>query len=109
MVSSNTDFCTNVEVLNMVGISNHQSVNCNLKLEKDPYSKTYRDYSCYDYDYLLANLVNIRWDSIYGIIDVNEAVEFFSANILGLFDLHAPLKTVRIKGQPHGLLITPGS
>ncbi|KAG5863063.1 hypothetical protein JTB14_004456 [Gonioctena quinquepunctata] len=77
-----------------------ESLNCNLKLRKEAQPtifKTYRDYSCFDYNSFLADLVNIRWDSIYGIVDVNEAVEFFSASILELFDPHAPLKTVRIE------------
>ncbi|KAG5886739.1 hypothetical protein JTB14_032407 [Gonioctena quinquepunctata] len=105
--------CTNFEVFNMKGISNHHSGNCNSKLEKEAQPtilKTYRDYSYFDDDSFLANLVNIRWDSIYGTVDVNEAIEFLSANILGPFDLHALLKTVRIKKrQPHGYLITSSS
>ncbi|KAG5893326.1 hypothetical protein JTB14_033492 [Gonioctena quinquepunctata] len=40
------------------------------------------------------------WDIIYGPVDDNEAVEFFSADILGPFDLHAPLETVRIERRP---------
>ncbi|KAG5874004.1 hypothetical protein JTB14_028380 [Gonioctena quinquepunctata] len=87
----------------MDGISDHHSVNCNSKLRKEAQPtvfKTYGDYSCFDYDYFPANLVSIRWDSIYGIVNVSEAVEFFSANILGIFVLHAPLKTVRIEKWP---------
>lgn len=60
----------------------------------------YRDFSEFDVDAFCVHLNQINWDYIYSLTDINQMVHFVSSNILTLFDLHAPLKKVRIFKSP---------
>lgn len=103
IISSCPEIFTNVEVLEMDGISDHCIVSCNIKLVKPAQQtlyKTYRDFSKFEHDLFLHDLQGIYWDYIYELEEVDDMVNFLNSNILYLFDIHAPNKTARITKPP---------
>lgn len=103
IISSNLDIIHNTDVLRMDDISDHRLVLCNLNIytnKQNPVFKTYRDYGKFNYENFLFDLHSFNWDLIYSLENVDDMVEFWNTNITLLFDVHAPLKTVRITKSP---------
>lgn len=103
IVSSCPEIAANVEVINMEDISDHCMVNCSIKLIKPKQQilyRTYRDFSKFNYDLFLYDLQTIYWDYIYELDELDDIVDFFSDNVLCLFDIHAPQKTAKITKPP---------
>lgn len=46
------------------------------------------------------DLLNINFDDIYLIDNINDKVKFLTSNINFLFNIHAPLKTIRVSKPP---------
>lgn len=98
IVCSDAYFIKDSTVLRMDGISDHCLVACEVKfskMKKPPVFVTYRDYSHFVYNNFLCDLFAIDWDTIFDIEQVDDMIDFFSKNILLLFDKHAPMKTVK--------------
>ncbi|XP_063914273.1 uncharacterized protein LOC135130782 [Zophobas morio] len=47
-------------------------------------------------DHRLLDLSSIPWDNVFYFPTIDEKLEFLTTNILLLFDIHAPLRTIRI-------------
>ena len=72
---------------------NHQRYN--------PRMIKYRDYKNYDHNELCADMINIDWQPLYEILDVNKALDNLN-NILGeTFSKHAPLIEKRVKWRKY--------
>lgn len=103
IVSSSLDLLLDTEVTNMEGISDHCLVTCTLKIKKSVQPviyRTYRDFSDFNYNLFLCDLFLVDFDFIYSLESVDDMIDFWNSNILKLFDIHAPLKTVRISKAP---------
>ena len=75
-------------------LSDHEIIFCSRKINthKHP-NRTIkcRNYRVYDHHQLQNDANNIDWSPIYGMYDVNRAVDFLQSNLKSLFDKHAPL------------------
>lgn len=103
IVASSMSTAASGEVVRMDGISDHSLVNCKLRISKTrqtPFYKTYRDYSKFSYDSFREDMLKINWNTIYEFSNIDAMVEYLNANLLMLFDIHAPVKTVRISKPP---------
>lgn len=89
-------------------ISDHRVTYCNMNL---PICKqrqkivTFRDFKHFDNDAFHKDLLEINWDSIYYASHIDEKIHILNENIVNLFNIHAPLKTVRVN-KPHAPWLT---
>lgn len=103
IICSDKNFINDVNVINMEEISDHSMVDCSVKLKRNKQHQllhTYRDFSKFDYDIFLVDLFRVNWAMIFELESIDEKVEFWNKNILEVFDMHAPYKTVRISKSP---------
>lgn len=80
-------------------ISDHRLVFCTLNISAPKNKQKFiqiRSFKNIDNDEFAADLQNIPWNHIIHLPDINKKVEFLTNNILGLFDKHAPLRTIRV-------------
>ena len=85
------------------GFSNHDLIYAVFSLNVPKYTPkliTYRDFSKFDSDAFIADANDITWHVIVETNDIDEKVDVFSSLLTGLYDKHAPLKTVRAKHPP---------
>jgi len=99
LVTSDSRIISDVNVVNMHDVSDHYLTTCNLLVNKPvsiPRFHTFRDFKYFNYHWFVEHVSVIDWDLIYEFTDINLMVDFLVKNIKGLFDLHAPVRTVRI-------------
>lgn len=103
IITSSNNIVVESNVLKMDDISDHSLVTCNLKIKKDkqePKFFTFRDFSKFNYHDFLQDLYSINWGHIYLLENIDEMLQFWNNNLLHLFNIHAPFKTVRATKQP---------
>lgn len=96
---SDEELLSSTGVYDMHGITDHRLTYADLKFCVDkpcPKYYTYRDFKNFDYNEFLLSLYNVDWDFIYILPDVDSKVQFMSNTLVNLFNLHAPLRTIRI-------------
>lgn len=54
---------------------------------------TFRDYRNFNYDILEEKFFHINWSDIYGLISVDDQVEFLQKNILSLYNDTVPIRS----------------
>src|SRR5699024_7433734 len=99
MISSNKDIVSEVSVDHSINLSDHALVKCTLNViltKPKPILHTFRDFKYFNHDFFYHDLHNIPFDNIYYLHDINQKIELFKKYILNIFDIHAPLRTVRI-------------
>nr|CAI5833305.1 unnamed protein product [Callosobruchus analis] len=109
IVTSRPDSIVECHVIGMDGISDHCLVECctEFKETKQPHLfTTYRNFSKFNQDSFVADLLAIDWMSIYELSDVNEMISFWNDNLTKLFNMHAPVVTARITKPPAPWLTT---
>ncbi|KAK9752560.1 hypothetical protein QE152_g4124 [Popillia japonica] len=84
-------------VVDVPGFSDHLLIYCEwlppTKTTSAPRAiRSYRNFSQVDFD---CDLRSIAWDVIYSLDDIDEIVGFFTTTLLLLFDLHAPVITIK--------------
>jgi Reverse transcriptase (RNA-dependent DNA polymerase) len=85
------------------GFSNHDLIYAVFSLSVPKYMPkliTYRDFSKFDCDAFFDDAINTTWHVITETNDIDEKVATFTSLLTGLYDKHAPHKTVRIKHAP---------
>lgn len=95
--------------LNADLVSDHCLIYCTLRVNKcHDISKyvTYRDFKKFIYADFYADLIQVKWDTILYISDINDKIKFLNSYILQLFDKHAPVKTAYIS-KPYAPWLTP--
>ena len=69
-----------------------------LKLPKSPSgSVNMRSYKNYDRDKFVEDLKQVSWHETALVDDVSEMLDHFYTNFLNVLEIHAPIKTVRIR------------
>lgn len=109
IVTSSMDYVTSAEVLPWDNISDHCLVKTSIKLLKyssPPIFKTYRDFSHFNYEIFVNDIIDVDWDIFYAIENLDNMVQFLSGTINNILDTHAPFKTCRIT-KPLAPWITP--
>lgn len=89
--------------LKMDEISDHNLVYAKFKIKtpKPPaFFKTYRNFNNFIIESFINDVIRVDWDYIYNINSVCDMVSYLNANILQIYDTHAPLKTIRITKAP---------
>lgn len=92
IITSGVAHSTNIQ-------SDHELIYCTVLIERNtsPFKfKTYRDFKNFNYNRFQEDLESIPLYEIFDIEDINLKLLHFNNLILNLFDLHAPVKTVRI-------------
>ncbi|CAH2017311.1 unnamed protein product [Acanthoscelides obtectus] len=102
MVSS-ADIISSYEVVDVDGISDHLALIFYVdasEISNLCKLRTYRDYSTFSLDNFYHDLLLINWDFIYTLRDVDQMIDFLSSNILCTFNLHAPVRNIRVTKPP---------
>lgn len=84
-------------------ISNHDLLylSYNLKINKPPLKfLTFRDFSRFNSGPFYSDAMSANWESVLRSFDINEKITLLNANILNLFNKHAPLRKVRVTHPP---------
>lgn len=80
-------------------ISNHALIQCQIAVESvkpSPAYVTYRDFKYFNENEFLADLERLPLDNIFYMDDIDAKVDYFTSNLLDIFNKHVPLRTVRI-------------
>lgn len=99
LVASDKDLINSIKVSDSNGISDHFLVSCFvtcIKSKISPKLVTYREFKYFNEERFQYDLHSINWDYIYTLHSADDMVDYFNCNIIKLFDLHAPLRTVKI-------------
>lgn len=91
-------------------ITDHILTFCDIRIHKVVVKqkfKTIRDFKNMDVDQFQSHINGMDWDCIYYMPDINDKVRVLTQMIHHLFDLNAPLKTIRVRGPPTPWLTFP--
>lgn len=104
VIITSDNLCVNSgKVVNLHGISDHCVTICDInKLITNKINKmvTFRSFKDFDEHKFFALFHSINWNYIYQLNDVNSMVEFLNENIISIFNINAPLRTVRVTKPP---------
>ncbi|KAG5870658.1 hypothetical protein JTB14_001042 [Gonioctena quinquepunctata] len=95
---TNKNMVVSTHTRNADDISDHCLVYCLLQYKVNKPQqlfKTHRDYKYFVYDDFLDDLRLMPWYDIYQTDDINQIVSLFNTYLLSVFNVHAPVKTVR--------------
>ena len=84
-------------MFDLPGISDHFVTTCEITKIKSK-SVICRNFKAFYDDTFYNDLNTVNWDHIFSLQDVNRQVNDF--NLLGLFNVHAPLRRVMVT-EPH--------
>lgn len=90
-------------VLNTDLISDHSLVFCELSLvasSSDQKMYTYRCFKHFNKQLFSEDMNNVAWDRLYYLENTDQKVEFLTNNLIQIFDVHAPVRTVRLSRAP---------
>lgn len=96
---SNNSIVNNFGTISMDGISDHKMVFCDIKTKSfkmKPKNVVYRNFKNFDLNLFLADLHNLPWFNIISENDIDIKIKLFNDFISYLFDIHAPVKQVRV-------------
>ncbi|VEN64491.1 unnamed protein product [Callosobruchus maculatus] len=80
-------------------VTDHQLTYCSLKINlprTPPKLISYRDFSSFDAMKFNSDLRNQNWNTILDVVHIDQKVNVLVSTILQLFDMHAPMRTVRV-------------
>ena len=101
LTTSRTNDSNSVCILDtFVGLSDHCGVGMSLSFRMtcdESKTITYRDTKTFNPAHFSADLAATPWDSCFVFDDVNDQYSHFSRLLKDVLDVHAPLKTVKIK------------
>lgn len=103
LVTNETNFVCEPEVVRIDDISDHRLVRCMLRAEMKRGQvkfRTYRDFKNFNEEAFHRDLGSFGWDYLYSLNNVNEMVDFFNKSVISLFNIHAPMKTSKITKNP---------
>lgn len=96
---TNPNIIVNVGLLNADLISDHKLVFCDLSLKTSKsISKliTYRDFKNFNYNIFLQDLHTLPWHVFIETADIDKKIQILNEFILKIFDIHAPLRQVKV-------------
>lgn len=99
ILTNNTTLISDSGCLDLHDLTDHRLVFCNLNVKianNGPTLLNFRDFKMFNYELFLGDLQLINWDLIYSFPDVNDKLHFLTSNILNLFNLHAPIRTIKV-------------
>jgi len=82
-----------------IKITDHKLIYCLLHMKKERLGQkliSYRDFSNFNIDRVVAQVAEIQWSSVRQMQDVNDIEEFVTSNIKLVFDEHAPVVCKRV-------------
>lgn len=89
--------------------SDHLIIFCQVKCtmeNKRSDNFSYRSLKNIDFDLFQRDLEVIPFETIYNMENVDQKIEFLTNNLLALYDLHAPLRTINKRTRPFAPWIT---
>lgn len=99
IITNNNNLISDIGCTDLHDLTDHRLVFCNLKVKIDHRSTkllTYRDFKNFNYDAFSNDLQLVNWDHIYNLSDINDKLSFLTTNILNLFNIHAPIRTIKV-------------
>lgn len=104
IITSRQEFVSVPEVIRMdEDISDHRLVKCKVnipRMKQSPKFRTLRDFKYFNYQNFLRDIAAFQWETIYSFTNVNQMVDFVTSNLTTIFNIHAPMKTVKISKSP---------
>lgn len=103
IITSDNECINEGRVINLHDVSDHCALACNInKLKSVNYFKsvTFRDFKNFDENIFFRQFHGVNWDNIYEMHDVNCMVQFLNENLIEVFDVTAPIRTVRVTKPP---------
>lgn len=100
---------SNAGTINADMLADHRLVFCKLDISVNKQKQkiiTYRDFSNFNHDNFLHDLQALPWHNLISELNINQKVDIFNRFIVATFDIHAPLKTVRVS-KPKAPWLTP--
>lgn len=97
--SSDKNIIKNSSVINADHISDHKLVQCELNLKCPKFKQKFikfRDFKHFDYERFLTDLQSIPFQNLLWLDNIESKVELLTLYITTLFDIHAPLRVVRV-------------
>ena len=86
-----------------VDVADHDLIFCDIlvgKIKQPVVEKVFRSFASFNNDDFLRDLNLINWSAVVEIEDINEKVRFFRDSMVGLFEIHAPLRKGRFTRAP---------
>lgn len=82
-------------------LSDHNFVYCTIKFStvKKTYFKVIRDFTFFNVEYFNQDALQLDWNAIYAMEDINDKLNCFNSYLEYLFNIHAPLKTISINSN----------
>lgn len=105
---SDVDCVSEIRVAPVTDVADHEIIICTLNLQvrkSKPVYKTFRDFRGFNCDQFNSALNSIPWRVIYDTPEVNEKVAFLTDAVKSLFDMYAPMVTIRVT-KPHAPWLT---
>ena len=84
-------------------ISDHSLAFCELPLAPVASNQKIYTFRCYKYwneQAFCDSMSQVQWADVYRIRDIDNKIKFLTDNILKIFDIHAPVRTVRLSRPP---------
>ena len=90
-------------IINSDFISDHSLVFCEVSLASSESAQKMYTYRCFKHFNELAfheDMRRVSWDDIYYINNIDNKITFLTDNLLSIFNVHAPIRTVRLSRAP---------
>lgn len=100
MITSGVD-CV-CSVVHTPDIADHDMVVCQVSQDRRIKGEkiiTFRDFSNFDQDLFIEHLISTPFEDIFSLDSINDKVRVFNSYLMLLFDIHAPLKSVKVTKQ----------
>lgn len=99
IITNNNNLITNIGCSDLHDLTDHRLVFCNLNVkieDNSPKLFTYRNFKHFNNELFLNDLLLINWDHIYNLSDIDDKLSFLTNNIINLFNIHAPIRTIKV-------------
>nr|CAI5817049.1 unnamed protein product [Callosobruchus analis] len=103
IIVSNPDEINMVDSFDMLGVSDHLAIICEFRFLshcRRPRFKQFRDFRNFDLQLFYRDLMDINWNQIYLLSNIDEIITFFNNALLVVFNFHAPIRTIRVTKPP---------
>lgn len=100
---NNKDIVTNSGTVEADVLTDHKLVFCRLSISVAKHKQkyiTFRDFKNLDMAALHNDLLTFPWDSIFYMNDIDKKVDYLTTHLNEIFDIHCPLRTVRVSKPP---------
>ena len=104
LITSNTEMCFEISVVDLHHVTDHRSVSCKLNIIGNTRCKSeiksFRDFRNADVHGLTKALGEVDWFNFYTCGDINEKIRYFNQIIHSICNEFISIKTIKTRGTP---------